>query len=116
MRVPAIVLALPALLLGSVSPRAQDRFVPGRSQPTQATKPAELTEQEIGGRVAKGRERQEASDRRTSRLWERWIYAVCIGCGPLPGRFRAVYTNPGRVLAGIAAADDDERARRGVRI
>ena len=49
------------------------------------------------------------SDAKNADLWTRWTYAVCIGCGPIAGKVRTVYTTPARVLAGIPAAEDDAR-------
>jgi hypothetical protein len=57
--------------------------------------------------------RQRVTDRRNNMLWERWTYAVCIGCGWVPRHLRVVHTYPLRVLAGIPAADDDVRERSG---
>ncbi|MDR7036439.1 MULTISPECIES: hypothetical protein [Methylobacterium] len=59
-----------------------------------------------------GQSRQRETDARNSRIWRRWDYAVCIGCGPMPKRIRIVYTTPARVLAGHIAADDDEAFAR----
>ncbi|KAB1072619.1 hypothetical protein [Methylobacterium planeticum] len=59
-----------------------------------------------------GRARQREVEERNTRIWKRWDYAVCIGCGPMPRRVRIVYTTPARVLAGFIAADDDERVGR----
>lgn len=57
-----------------------------------------------------GRKRQEAANAKTLSLWGRWTYAVCIGCGlGEPRNIRVVHTTPGRVLAGIPAAQDDAR-------
>lgn len=61
--------------------------------------------------IEKARERQKGVDRHNSNLWERWIYAVCVGCGWTPKNVRIVYTNPARVLAGVPAAEDDSRGR-----
>lgn len=62
-----------------------------------------------------GRKRQEAANAKTLSLWGRWTYAVCIGCGlGEPKNIRIVYTTPGRVLAGIPAAQDDAREQTAV--
>lgn len=64
--------------------------------------------------IDKARQRQRAVDRHNTALWRRWTYAVCIGCGGAgPGPYPSVFTTPARVLAGIPAAEDDARARRG---
>lgn len=71
---------------------------------------------EVRAALARARVRQDAIDRHNTDLWRRWTYAVCLGCGPVPGAVRRVWTNPLRVLEGIPAALDDERARgRGIR-
>ena len=66
--------------------------------------------------IERARERQKAVDRHNSDLWERWIYAVCVGCGWTPKNVRIVHTNPSRVLIGIPAADDDARERASIRL
>ncbi|MCJ2102791.1 hypothetical protein [Methylobacterium sp. E-046] len=66
--------------------------------------------------IERARERQKAVDQHNSNLWERWIYAVCMGCGWTPRNVRIVHTNPSRVLIGIPAADDDARERAGIRL
>lgn len=66
---------------------------------------------EIKQLIAKAQERQKAVDRHNSGLWDRWVYAVCLGCGWAPKNVRIVHTNPTRVLAGIPAAEDDARGR-----
>lgn len=69
---------------------------------------------EIRKAIERGQARQRATDERNTRIWRRWDFAVCIGCGPAPKGFKAVYTTPARVLAGFIAADDDERRMRGL--
>lgn len=63
--------------------------------------------------IEKGREKQKAADNHNSDLWDRWTYAICIGCGWTPKNVRIMHTNPSRVLMGISAAEDDARERRG---
>lgn len=87
----------------------------GGSASAQETQPAPTSDakaQEVKTFIERARIRQRTIDRRNTDLWQRWTYAVCIGCGgSAPGPHRMVYTTPGRVLAGIPAADDDARAR-----
>ena len=64
--------------------------------------------------VEQAKERQKAVDQHNSNLWERWIYAVCLGCGRTPKNVRIMHTNPSRVLFGIPAAEDDARERVGI--
>lgn len=64
--------------------------------------------------IQRARERQKAVDQHNSDLWERWIYAVCVGCSWTPKNVRIVHTNPSRVLIGIPAAEDDKRERAGI--
>ena len=68
---------------------------------------------EVKQLIAKAQERQKAVDRHNSGLWDRWVYAVCLGCGWAPKNVRIMHTNPSRVLMGISAAEDDARERRG---
>lgn len=72
--------------------------------------------EEIKKAIEVARKRQDDVDRRNTKLWERWTFAVCIGCNPAPARLKVVHTNPHRGLMGIPAALDDERNRRGQRI
>jgi hypothetical protein len=100
---------------GLVSPA----FSQGKIQPRPATPPAsDATSDEKAAELKKaierGQARQRATDERNTRIWRRWDFAVCIGCGPAPKGFRAVYTTPARVLAGFIAADDDDRRIRGL--
>lgn len=69
---------------------------------------------EIKRQVSHAKQRQERFERQNTDLWSRWTNAVCIGCEPPRRRQRIVYTNPLRVLAGIPAAEDDDRAMKRV--
>ena len=64
---------------------------------------------EVKQLIAKAKERQKAVDRHNSGLWDRWVYADCLGCGRVPKNVRIMHTNPSRVLIGIPAAEDDAR-------
>ena len=66
---------------------------------------------EISALIERAQRKQAVVDARNTQLWERWTYAVCVGCGPVPKNLRIVHTTPERVLAGIPAADDDARER-----
>ena len=66
---------------------------------------------EIRALIERAQRKQAVVDARNTQLWERWTYAVCIGCGPEPKSVRIVHTTHARVLAGIPAADDDARER-----
>lgn len=95
-------------------------FSQGKPQPRPLTPPSsDAASDEKAAEVRKaiqlGQERQRGVDERNTRIWRRWDFAVCIGCGPAPKGFRMVYTTPARVLAGFIAADDDER-QRGLRL
>ena len=68
---------------------------------------------EVKQLIASAQERQKAVDRHNSGLWDRWVYAVCLGCGWAPKNVRIMHTNPSRVLMGISAAEDDAREQRG---
>ena len=68
---------------------------------------------EVKQLIAKAQERQKSVDKHNSGLWDRWVYAVCLGCGWAPKNVRIMHTNPSRVLIGIPAAEDDARERRG---
>lgn len=72
--------------------------------------------EEIKKAIEAARKRQDGVDRRNTKLWERWTFAVCIGCNPAPAGLKVVYTNPHRVLVGIPAGLDDERMSRRRRI
>lgn len=65
--------------------------------------------------ITKAREKQKSIDNKNTNLWDRWIYAVCLGCTWAPKNVRIVHTHPSRVLMGIPAAEDDARERKGVR-
>ncbi|MDO9427343.1 MAG: hypothetical protein Q7T93_10985 [Methylobacterium sp.] len=120
MRPAASPLALLSLAVSSfavldpVSVAAQDG---ARTRPAPASRPVDPTSEETAAETRRlirlGQARQQAVDARNTRIWKRWDYAVCIGCGPMPKLLRIVYTTPARVLAGFLAADDD--AARGSR-
>lgn len=120
MRPAASPLALLSLAVSSlavldpVSVAAQDD---ARTRPAPASRPVDPTSDETAAETRRlirlGQARQQAVDARNTRIWKRWDYAVCIGCGPMPKLLRIVYTTPARVLAGFLAADDD--AARGSR-
>lgn len=106
------------LLVGAVFSLSSPAFGQGRLQPRPATPPSsDATSDEKAAELKKaierGQARQRATDERNTRIWRRWDFAVCIGCGPVPKGFRVVYTTPARVLAGFIAADDDERRQHG---
>ena len=94
-------LVLPAQGQGKLQPRPAQSEIPGATSEEKAA--------EVRRMIEMGRAKQEAVDAHNTRIWKRWDYAVCIGCGPMPKKFRIVYTTPGRVLAGVLAADDDDR-------
>ena len=100
-------LGTPALSQGKPQPRP---LTPHSSDAASDEKAAEVRQA-----IERGQARQRAVDERNTRIWRRWDFAVCIGCGPVPKGFRMVYTTPARVLAGFIAADDDER-QRGLRL
>ncbi|GEP04444.1 hypothetical protein [Methylobacterium oxalidis] len=89
----------------------------GKLQPRPPAPPSDINSDQKAAEVKRaieiGQGRQREVDARNSRIWRRWDYAVCVGCGPMPRRFRIVYTTPARVLAGFIAADDDEARIRG---
>ena len=100
--------AWPVLAQGKTQPRPVQSEIPGATSEEKAA--------EIKRQIEVGQARQRSADARNTRIWQRWDYAVCIGCGPMPKRFRIVYTTPARVLAGFLAADDDDaRGRRSVK-
>ena len=111
--VASLVLALcaqgsPVLAQGKPQPRPAQTDTPGATSDEKAA--------EIRRLIEVGQARQRSVDAHNTRIWQRWDYAVCIGCGPMPKRFRIVYTTPARGLAGILAADDDDaRERRSVK-
>ena len=102
-----------ALLLGPMTlPAAAQNTNHRQPRPEQTQDPtSDAKRAEINAQIEAGRKRQEASDAKTTDLWSRWTYAVCLGCGPIAGKVRTVYTTPARVLAGIPAAEDDARAQ-----
>ncbi|MCJ2123139.1 hypothetical protein [Methylobacterium sp. J-077] len=65
---------------------------------------------------AKAKERQRSLNNQNKNLWDRWIYAVCLGRTWAPKNVRIVHTHPSRVLMGIPAAEDDARERADMRI
>ena len=104
------------LLIGAILSVSSPAFSQGKLQPRLTTPPSsDATSDEKAAELRKaierGQERQRATDERNTRIWRRWDFAVCIGCGPVPKGFKMVYTTPSRVLAGFIAADDDERQR-----
>ncbi|MCJ2104351.1 hypothetical protein MKK70_02920 [Methylobacterium sp. E-041] len=100
-----------ATLIVAVSPTLAQEA----QQPEVTVEQRKLTSDEKAAQIRvlieKARIRQQAVDRKNETMWSRWTYAVCIGCGPFDKHARVVFTNPLRVLAGIRAADDDERQR-----
>lgn len=111
--VASLVIALcahasPVLAQGKPQPRPAQSEIPGATSDEKAA--------EVRRLIEVGQARQRSVDAHNTRIWQRWDYAVCIGCGPMPKTFRIVYTTPSRVLAGILAADDDDaRERRSVK-
>jgi hypothetical protein len=106
------------LLVGAVLSLSSPAFSQGKPQPRPTTSPSSAATSdekaaETRRAIELGQARQRAADERNTRIWRRWDFAVCIGCGPMPKGFRAVYTTPARVLAGFIAADDDERRQHG---
>lgn len=96
----------PAFSQGKIQPRPATQL---KTDATSDEKAAELRKA-----IESGQARQRATDERNTRIWRRWDFAVCIGCGPVPRGFKAVYITPARVLAGFIAADDDDRRMRGL--
>lgn len=97
---------------------AQDAASPSPSVNEQQDLTSDDKTRELKARIEAGRKKQEAANAKTTGLWTRWTYAVCIGCGVgEPKNMHVVHTTPARVLAGIPAAEDDARelamARRG---
>lgn len=103
------------IVLMSMAPALSQE--PSRKSPASPAPGAASDEKaaEVRRAIQRGQARQRVADLRNTRIWQRWGYAVCVGCGPLPSDCRRVYTTPGRVLAGFIAADDDAR-RTGRRI
>lgn len=108
MRSSFVALLLISVVCTPVAAQDVDRSPvnPGQQQ-DEAEAPARA---QTNALIEAGRRRQNAANARTTRLWTRWVYAVCIGCliGE-PRVIRIVHTSPVRVLAGIPAADDDAR-------
>ena len=84
--------------------------VTGRTQPRPAGEVQPRSREEINFLYAEAQRREDAENVRRTKLMAHWTYAVCVGCGAAPKPFKAVVTNPVRVLAGIPAWMDDERA------
>jgi hypothetical protein len=102
----ALLLLLVAVLPAAAQPSDQRQVEPQQQQNPASDEQAAETKKLIEA----GRKRQESENARTLKLWERWTYAVCIGCGAgEPKHVRVVHTTPERVLAGIPAAQDDAR-------
>ena len=96
--------AWPVLAQGKTQPRPAQSEIPSATSEEKAA--------EVRRLIEAGQARQRSADARNTRIWQRWDYAVCIGCGPMPKKFRIVYTTPARVLAGVLAADDDDARER----
>lgn len=113
-----IIVSIAAMSILLIAPA----IAQGKPQPKPAISPlSDMTPDQKAAETKRwieiGRKRQEASDARNTRIWKRWDYAVCIGCGPIPKNLRIVYTTPSRVLAGYIAADDDANGmKRGKRL
>lgn len=103
-----------AMVIGMTYPSIAQHLQP-RKDPIEATTDvnSDAKAEETRQLIEKARERQKAVDKHNSNLWDRWIYAVCVGCSWTPKNVRIVHTNPLRVLIGISAADDDARERAG---
>lgn len=101
-------------VLGLVSPAfSQGKIQPHPAMPPTSDATSDEKAAELKKAIERGQARQRATDERNTRIWRRWDFAVCIGCGPAPKGFKTVYTTPARVLAGFIAADDDERLQQG---
>ncbi len=102
-----LMVAVPAALVAA----------PAHAQARRAPEPGPASDEkaaELKVFIERARQRQQVVDRHNTDLWRRWTYAVCVGCGGVtPGGYPSVFTTPARVLAGIPAAEDDARARRG---
>lgn len=81
----------------------------GRTQPKPDSPPQQKSREEIDALFAAAQKRQDAENERRTKLMAHWTFAVCVGCGVDPRPFKAVVTNPLRVLAGVPAWMDDER-------
>lgn len=105
----AAMFAAPVLMIAAPARAQEPHALDERSGSTSDAKAAELKVY-----IERARQRQRVVDRHNTELWQRWTYAVCVGCGGAgPGPHPSVFTTPARVLAGIPAAEDDARARRG---
>lgn len=105
------ILCLIALCALPTSSFAQGKPQPRPSPLQDPAATSDEKAEEVSRLIEKAKIRQRATDAHNTRIWKRWDFAVCIGCGPMPKGFRVVYTNPARVLAGVLAADDDDRRR-----
>lgn len=121
MRPTQVVLAFAAVLLVSDACAQSGRTVTGAGQTKPPSRDAappatggsdEQKQTELSEAIRRGQERQQARDRATDELFERWQFAVCVGCNVVNKPFRRVWTNPLRVLAGIPASEDDKRQAR----
>lgn len=104
-------IAMIVVLSFVIAPAAMAQVHP-QPRPLQPPAPPATSEEkaaQVKAWIELAQKRQRAVDARNTKLWERWALAICIGCGPLPVKYRAIYTTPARVLAGIPAADDDAR-------
>jgi hypothetical protein len=100
--IPFLVAVLPAF--------AQDTPPSPPSAGDQHDPTSDANHAKLKSRIEAGRKKQEAANAKTTGLWTRWTYAVCIGCGVgEPKNIRVVHTTPERVLAGYPAAEDDAR-------
>lgn len=108
-----VIMVCAAILISSTPSGAQDGAVGTSPSAKPEAQENERKSAEIKAATDRARARQRVTDQRNNALWERWIYAVCIGCGWVPRDVRIVHTHPLRVLAGIPAADDDARERGG---
>ena len=105
-------LFLASLLLLTAVLRAAAQDAPPSPPPVgeQRDATSDAKHAELKARIEAGRKKHEAANAKTTGLWTRWSYAVCIGCGlGEPKTIRVVHTTPARVLAGIPAAEDDAR-------
>jgi hypothetical protein len=107
MRVLILSCSIVLLLISPAMSQGKPRPRPAMPPSLDATSDEKAAETRRA--IDRGQARQRTVDERNTRIWRRWDFAVCIGCGPIPKGFRIVYTTPARVLAGFIAADDDER-------
>ena len=83
------------LAQGKPQPRPAQSKIPGATSEEKAA--------EVRRQIEVAQVRQREVDEHNTRIWKRWDYAVCIGCGPMPKTFRIDYTTPERVLAGASS-------------